>query len=178
MAMQLIVLSDRQIASIAEWQDAISAEGLSLRLPKETPLEAFGGFLAAQLGEKPAGFECGHRDADAVMSECPGIQFGHDWRYAFSFRWPGLNALRETIAVFIASAAYGKATAGIVLDREAATLFSPQRAAEIAREFEADLPLAEEVFRLAAEAAKTDLAGGRGDEPIYTVTARWLNPPE
>jgi hypothetical protein len=174
----LIVLSDRQLASIAEWQDAILAEGFSLRLPNEAPLEVLDGFLAARLGEKPAGFGCGHRDADAVMSECPGVQFGHDWRYALSFRWPGLNALHETIAVFIASAAYGKATGGIVLDRGAATLFSPQRAAEIAREFEADLPLAQEILRLVAEGPKTHLAGDRDDEPVYTVAARWLNPPK
>jgi len=60
--MELFVLSDRQLASIAEWQQAIAAEGFPLLLSTEIPFEALDGFLPAQLGEKPTGFECSHWD--------------------------------------------------------------------------------------------------------------------
>jgi hypothetical protein len=182
MAMQLIVLSDRQLASTAEWQDAISAEGFPLRLSGETPLELVEGFLPARLGEEAAGFECGHRDADAVISECAGVEFGHGWRYALSFRWPGLDALHETVAVFMASAAYAMATGGVILDRGAGTIFSPQRAAEIAREFETDIPMVQEILRRVAEGHKAPPSGGTShadaDEPTHVVTGRWLNRPK
>ena len=49
MAMEFFVLSDRRLASIAEWQQAITAEGFQLLLSTETPFEALNGFLPAQL---------------------------------------------------------------------------------------------------------------------------------
>jgi hypothetical protein len=60
MAMELYVLSDQRLSSIAEWQQAIDAEGFALQLSRETPLDAVDGFLPAQLNREPTGFECNH----------------------------------------------------------------------------------------------------------------------
>lgn len=43
MSMELFVLSDRRLASIAEWQRAINAESFPLRLSPETPFEELDG---------------------------------------------------------------------------------------------------------------------------------------
>src|SRR3972149_3206037 len=75
MAMELYVLSDRRLASIGEWQQAIDAEGFALRLSDETPLDAVDGFLPAQVNGKSAGFECNHWAAGELMTEAAGIEF-------------------------------------------------------------------------------------------------------
>jgi hypothetical protein len=54
---QIFVLSDRRLGAIAEWQQAIDAEGFDLRL-----FEDLSGHLPAHRGEQHAGFECGHWD--------------------------------------------------------------------------------------------------------------------
>jgi hypothetical protein len=58
MAMELFVLSDKQLISVAEWQAAIDAEGYPLRLDGNKPTESLKGFLTALLRDKKTGFEC------------------------------------------------------------------------------------------------------------------------
>src|SRR5262245_49287240 len=107
MAMELFVLSDRRLASIAEWQQAITAEGFPLVLSTETPFETLDGFLPAQFGEKPSGFECTHWDARDLIDGHPKVDFGHRWLHVLAFRWGGSNIF-ETPAAYIAGAAYAK----------------------------------------------------------------------
>jgi len=89
--MELFVLSDRQFASLAEWQRAISAEGFPLQLLSQTQLATLHGSLPARLGVIPTGFEFAHVDADDLMGKYSGINFGQRWRYASSFRWDGAD---------------------------------------------------------------------------------------
>ena len=60
MSMEIHVFSDRKLASIAQWQQAVDAEGFALRLSTEGSFEALRGFLPAQWSDRQAGFECFH----------------------------------------------------------------------------------------------------------------------
>ena len=157
MSMELFVLSDRPLESIAEWQQAITAAGFSLTLPAETPFEALDGFLPVQLGERSTGFECSHWDANEVMAECPEIDFGRRWRHALSFRWGGADPYQSP-AVFMAGAAYAGATDGVVLDWEQGELLTPQQAAENARVLEKEAPQTAEMVRLLVQRIEAEHA--------------------
>lgn len=139
MAMELWVLSDRQLDSIAGWQNAIDAEGFPLKLSDDAPFEKLNGFLPASLRGEQTGFECSHWPAGGFMSNMSGVDFGHDWKYVLAFRWGGnFNELR---AVWIAAAAYARATNGIVFDDQEAKIRSAAEAVEAARvEYEAPDP--------------------------------------
>jgi hypothetical protein len=140
MSIEIFVLSDKQLATIAEWQRAIDAEGFELRLDASRPFEALSGHLPAHRGARHAGFECDHWDPSDVMDEesCADIEFGRRWTQALAFRFGGdLHALWGAYA---AAAAYAKATDGVVFDGESGEVLPPESAVAIAREFEQDLP--------------------------------------
>jgi hypothetical protein len=155
MAMELFVLSDRRLASIAEWQQAISDEGFPLLLPTETPFEALDGFLPAQLGEKPAGFECTHCDPPDLIDRHREVDFGRRWSHVLRFRWDGCS-IHQTIAACMASASYARATDGILFDGREGRIIGSQQVVQLARDLEKDLPQVEAVLRLVLEQMNAD----------------------
>jgi hypothetical protein len=130
MAMELFVLSDRRLSSIAEWQGAIDAEGFALRLSDATPFESVDGFLPARLEGRQTGFECAHWDAATLMSEAEGVEFDRAWTQALSFRWGG--NFDEGDAAFMAAAAYARATGGIILDWDNSRVLTAEEMKSIA----------------------------------------------
>jgi hypothetical protein len=144
-AMELFVLSDRRLASIAEWQRAISAEGFHLVLSTQTqfdaldgflPAELLDGFLPAELVEKQTGFECAHRDPQTLISEHPKFEIAARRSYALAFRWDGLDIF-QTAAAWMAGAAYAKAADGMLFDDGVGGRpINPQRAVQYARNLE------------------------------------------
>jgi hypothetical protein len=134
MSIEIYVLSDRQLASIAEWQQAIDREGFALRLSTQCPFEALRGHLPAQWGDKHAGFECDHWKGSEVIDESPDVEFGRRWEHALAFRFGGdFGAL---LGAYAAAAAYARATDGVVFDGESGEVLTPEKAAQTAREFE------------------------------------------
>jgi hypothetical protein len=110
MSIEIFVLSDRQVGSIAEWQKPIDAEGFPLRLSEKRPFDALSGHLPAELGGRDAGFECDHLDATELMAHYSAIDFGHPWTFVLAFRiGPNFNAL---LGAHIAAMAYARATGG------------------------------------------------------------------
>jgi hypothetical protein len=112
--MEIWVLSDRQLKSIAEWQTAIDAEDYPLQLSAEMAFEALRGFLPMQLRGERSGCECYHDPADELMRETPDVDFGHAWKFVLGFRWGG--NFKEMQAAWMAATAYAAATDGIVID--------------------------------------------------------------
>lgn len=149
MSMELYVLSDRQLESIAAWQIAIDASHFPLRVSLSTPFARLNGVLPVQLGDRQTVFECVHWNAAELMAELADIDFGRRWKFVLAFRWTG-NPY-EGIAAYMAAGAYAKATGGIVFDCEEGKIISPERAGEIAREIERDIPMIEEMVRKAVE---------------------------
>ena len=141
MSIEISVLSDRQLASTAEWQQAIEAEGFPLRLDQTVKLDEASGFFPAHFGEKLTGFECSHDDAAEMIDSYSDIDFGRRWAHALGLRLGG--DYDELRAAFMAATAYARATGGVVWDGESGEVMSPDRAAEEARQIDADAPKSE-----------------------------------
>lgn len=149
MAMELYVLSDHRLATMAAWQQAIDADGTPLRLSTEQPFARLNGVLPAEWRGKQTAFECVHWDADELMTELSDIDFGHRWKHVLALRMT--SKPYEVIAAYAGGAAYARATSGIVFDCEEGKIISPQRAGEIARELEESIPMVEAALRKVVE---------------------------
>jgi hypothetical protein len=140
MSIEIFALSDRRLGSMAEWQEAIDREGFDLKLDQSDSIENLSGHLPAKRGEQHAGFECDHWDpADLLdMEELADVDFGHRWTQMLAFRFGG--DIRALWGAFAAAAAYARATDGVVFDGESGEVLTPDRAAEIARDIEQEMP--------------------------------------
>lgn len=135
MSMELWVLSDRQLTSIAEWQAAIDAEGYALELEKDAHFESLKGFLPCHLRGELTGFECYHDDPAELMRSNAGSNFGHDWKYALGLRWLGSKE-NETLGAWMAGTAYARATAGIVANDQDSRLRTAAESAQVVHDVE------------------------------------------
>lgn len=149
MSLEIYVLSDSQLNSLAEWQKAIDANGFALSLSVDRPFVALGGFLPVKLKGAPTGFECDHWPVRDVQEAYADISFGHQWRYCIAFRW-GID-LKACLGAYIAAAAYANATNGVVLDCEQGELLSGKEALRAARDIERQLPALEQALNAAME---------------------------
>jgi hypothetical protein len=134
MSMEIYVLSDRRLPSLADWQEAIEAEGFGLKLSTGRSLDELRGQLPAQLGDEHAGFECDHWDAGGLMETYPALDYGHRWQHALAFRFGG--DLHACLGAYMAATAYARATGGVVLECEELQLLMPQQALATARAIE------------------------------------------
>jgi hypothetical protein len=138
MSLEFSVLSDRRVATTAEWQRAIDAEGFPLRLDPECALATAKGFFPAYFGNELTGFECYHDDAAEMIASYPDIDFGRAWTQALGLRIVGDH--NELRAAFMAATAYARATGGVVWDGESGEVMFPDRAAEETRKIDANTP--------------------------------------
>jgi hypothetical protein len=134
MSMQICFFSDRILGSIAEWQQAIDAEGLPLRLSGDID-----GILLGQLHDESTDFEFHPRDAQEMMESYGPAKFDRKWKYAFVFIWGGLN-VNNGPGSWMAATAYARATSGVIYDEEDSKLYSPAAALDVARDLEQFLP--------------------------------------
>jgi hypothetical protein len=149
MSMEIYILSDRRLASVEAWQQAIDAEGFGLQLLDKRSIDSLSGHLPARWKDRPAGFECSHWNADELIDECPDIDFGHRWSHVLALRWGGdLNACQ---GANMAACAYARATGGVVFEPEAGIVMSPAEAAVHVRETEKILPSVEAALRKMAQ---------------------------
>jgi hypothetical protein len=138
MSIEIHVLSDRKLASIGVWQQAIAAEAFALVLDPEVDFEKASGFVPASLSGRQSGFEMYHDDAAELMetyADTPGLVFDHAWKHALSFRWGSLD--HEGISAFMAATAYARATGGVVFDPQEGALIAPDRSKELAQRWAA-----------------------------------------
>jgi hypothetical protein len=139
MSIEIFALSDRRLASMAEWQQAIDREGFDLRVDTERPFEELSGHLPAWRGGQHAGFECDHFDPGELLDqeELEDVDFGHRWKYMLAFRFGG--DFYALWGAFAAAAAYARATSGVVFDGESGEVMQPDQAADVARSVEPEL---------------------------------------
>lgn len=145
MAMELFVLSDKQLSSIEEWQSAIEGEGYPLRLDGETAFPTIRGFLPVRLRGADTGFECDHWPATEFMHELPRTDFGHDWKFVLAFRWSG--DFNEWQAAWMAGTAYAVATNGVIFDDQEGKVRTASEGRQVVREIEEGLPKMEAILR-------------------------------
>ena len=145
MALELFVLSDKQLDLLDAWQAAIDGEGFPVRLTSDRPMDALKGFLPVLLRGIQTGFECDHWRAEVFMRERSNVDFGHEWRYALAFRWGGdFNQLQSA---WMAAAAYAKATGGIVFDDEDGKIHTAVEARDVVQDMDRGLPIIEGILR-------------------------------
>jgi hypothetical protein len=135
--MELRLLSDKRITTIAEWQRAIDDEAFPLQLSEQASLDTIKGFLPSRLRGKLTGFEYSEFNANEIKSEYPGANFGHDWRYALGLRWLG-SKRDEMLAAWMAAAAYARVTDGIIFDELDVKIRTASQALEIVRDLESN----------------------------------------
>jgi hypothetical protein len=137
MSIEIFVLSDRRLGSMADWQQAIDQEGFGLRLSAERAFDALRGHLPAHLGGQHAGFECEHFDAGEFIDDMPDAEFGRRWKHVLAFRWRG--DMFAELGGYSAAAAYARATNGVLFDGESGEVLSPDQAVKGARDMEKSL---------------------------------------
>jgi hypothetical protein len=126
MSMELHVLSDIQLNSMAEWQRAIDEESYPIQLDADISLISVKGLLPLTLDGRRTGFECYHDDASGTMGFLGLDHFPHRWKFALGFRWRG--DIDELQAAWMAATAYVATTAGVIFDHEEATVLTPEQA--------------------------------------------------
>lgn len=137
MSMEIHVLSNKRLATVAAWQSTIDSEGFNLKLDPEVRLESASGFLPAILHAKQSGFECFHDEVSELVetyAETSAQDFRRHWKYALSLRWGSLA--HEGVSVFMAATAYAVATGGIVFDPQEGRMLTLEECREIARKWE------------------------------------------
>lgn len=110
MAMEIYVLSDQRLNSLAEWQRAINAEHFPfpLQLSADNPIPGLSGFLPVRYEGVQTGFECDYWNPQSIVADYPHIGFGHPWKYALAFRFGARRG--ELESAWMAAAAYARAT--------------------------------------------------------------------
>ena len=135
--MEIHVLSDERLPSIDAWQQAIDAERFDLKLDPEVEFDKASGFLPALLRGKQSGFESYHDDPRELMesyADVPYFKSCPAWKHALSFRWGSLA--HEGASVFMAAAAYAKATDGVVYEPEEGKALTLDEVRQLVRDFE------------------------------------------
>jgi hypothetical protein len=145
MSLEVHVLSDKLLDSIAEWQRAIDGEKFDLKLSRDARLDEIAGFLPARLGERSTGFECVHDDPRELMDAYVEIDLVHPWQHALTLRWGASFA--ECLAAWMAATAYARAVRGVVVDPQAGKVLEPDGALAITRNLERELPALEQWMR-------------------------------
>jgi len=145
MAMELFVLSNEQLKSVSEWQNAIDEEGYSLCLDAKKSIESLKGFLPTRLHGAKTGFECSCWSIDKLVSTFPDANFSQQWKYVLTFRWGG--DLSQLEAAWIAAAAYAQATNGVVFDEQDGRINTSDEARSVVRDIMSAMPKAEAILR-------------------------------
>lgn len=138
MSLEMYVLSQRQLGSIGEWQNAIDEFSFPIQFEPGAEFHKLNGFLPLQLHGKLSGFECDHWTVEDIRETYEEISIDEKYVHALAFRWGG--DFNELAAAWQAAAAYATATGGVVFDCQEGELYSATKAVEIAREIETSLP--------------------------------------
>lgn len=141
MAMQICVLCDERIDSIAEWQKSIDAEGFALRLLDADPERN----LSAYLRDEQTSIEYDVHNFGELKDSFRHVNFGRDWRYAVTFTWS--SDFAQEIAAWMAATAYAGATNGAIFDEQIGRVLTPEESTKIVRNLEQRRPAMEAMLR-------------------------------
>jgi len=134
---EIFVLSNSQVSSIAEWQQAIDKEGFALRLSTSGLFDEMNGHVQARLGHEDAGFECGQLDSAELLTRYSDVDFGHAWKFVRTFR--SSSTLKSNIASWIGAATFANVTGGKVFDPQEGKLYAPEEVLSPLREAESNI---------------------------------------
>ena len=145
MSIEIFILSDTQLDSIAEWQRAIDAEEFPLRLADDIPLDTRGGSLVAYIDDSETRIEYRVEDFGRLKDLYKAVNFGRDWKCLLAIPW--IHGFDGLTAAWMASTAYARATGGMVFDPQEGKVFNSSMALEIVRDIVRTRPEAETAVR-------------------------------
>lgn len=146
MAMELFVFSDRQLETISEWNMTLREMGFEVVIEESRQVPELGGSQPTKLRGRDVWIEYDHFDPVEFFEGLKEyVRKERDWRYLLAFRWG--SDIYAHPAVFMAAAAYAKATDGVVLDEWEPIFRKWEEVAEIARQADLDTPRVEAWLR-------------------------------
>jgi hypothetical protein len=145
MSVEISVLSDTQLNSIAEWQRAIDAEEFPLRLTDDAPLDAHGGSLVAHLRESETRIEYRIEEFGRTKEFYEKVNFGRDWKCLLVIPW--IHGFDGLTAAWMAATAYARATSGVIFDPQEGEVFNLEEALKVIQGMERTRPEAEAALR-------------------------------
>ena len=144
MSMEIYLLTNETIPSLAAWQDAIDALKFDVRLIDQHELPTKEIRIKAQCQGKPVLLEIERADLAYVRSEFPEIEFPDGVSFVHVLRWN--KTLEGGLAASEAAAAYISFVKGLMIDTEEGKLNNSTRAVELAREMSAGMPALQDLF--------------------------------
>jgi hypothetical protein len=146
MAMELFVFSDRQLGPIAQWNAALSELEFEVVLEESGSIADLKGSWPTKLRGRDVWIEYSNWDAAEFFEDMKEyVKKERDWKYLLVFRWG--SDIYAHPAVFMAAAAYAKATDGVVLDEWEPIFRAWDEVAEIARQADLETPKVEAWLR-------------------------------
>jgi hypothetical protein len=153
MSIEISVLSDARIGSVAEWQKAIDAEGFPLRLPDRDEL-GHGGSLTVELRNQVTNIEYRLEDFHRLKDFYKDVDFHRDWKHVLGIPW--IKGFDGLTAAWMAATAYARATGGVVFDPQESKIFDPAEALEIVQDIDRTRPTAEATLRSLSQQRSAD----------------------
>jgi hypothetical protein len=145
LSIEISILSNTRLSSIAEWQKAIDDERFPLRLPRGDKLDGSGGSLTAELRDHATSIEYRLEDFSRLRGFYKNVDFGRDWKYVLAIPW--IHGFDGLTAAWMAATAYARATRGVIFDAQEAKVFNPAEALEVVQEIDRTRPEAEAALR-------------------------------
>jgi hypothetical protein len=146
MAMELFVFSDQKLGSIAEWNAALAELGFEVVIEEGGGIAGLNGSWPTKLRGRDVWIEYNHWDAAEFLEDQKEyVKKERDWKYLLAFRWG--SDIYAHPSVFMAAAAYAKATDGVVLDEWEPIFRKWEEVAEIARQADLETPKVEAWLR-------------------------------
>jgi len=144
----LVMLCDDRLPTCQEWQRAIDAAAIDIKLEQIDDLRSHSGFLPAQIDGNDSGFEWYYGTIADVLDE--GFEGPSEYDHAAGFVIHG--DLQELACALLAAGCLANAADGVFFDEEAGAFVSGDRAIEIARGI--DKSERDRRYRLAAKDAR------------------------
>jgi hypothetical protein len=129
MSIEISVLSDARLSSIAEWQKAIDAERFPLLLPRGDELDGSGGSLIVELRDRATSIEYRFEDFQRLKDTHRNVDFGRDWKRVLAIPW--IHGFDGLTAAWMVATAYARTTGGVVFDPQESKVFDPAEALKI-----------------------------------------------
>lgn len=153
MSIEISVLSDIQLSTVADWQRAIDAEEFPLRLT-DAPLDQHGGSLTGLFCDSEIGIEYRVEDFGRLKDYYKKVNFGRDWKCLLTIPW--IRGIDGLTASWMAATAYARATDGVVFDPQEGGVFNASEALAIVRDIVRARPEADAVLRGLDERRSTE----------------------
>jgi hypothetical protein len=152
MAMELFVFSDKRLETITDWNATLVEMGFGVVIEDSRRIAELSGSQPTKLRGRDVWIEYDHFDPTKFFEEQDYVRKERNWKYLLAFRFGG--DLYALTAVYMAAAAYAKATDGAVLDEYEPVFRSWQQVVQMAVDNDRDTPRIEALINAESPSSK------------------------